>query len=298
MMDEIRLTEPEKDQMLDRILRRTPRRRRIPAKAMILAAALLVMVLSAGAVTVARNQGWVRFFSDESELPAVSAAEDGAVSGYGEFPTVSDYTRGLKEFVDFQFQSDPASEGTVLEAAQGGPEDGWTRMQSVLHRYTDPDDPAFVEEQVDSTYQADRLSDLSGVWNVGWDLAFLESHYEAVPESHLASLHRKPDEDQYWNARVMGEYEGNNGQIFNLQYKYEAGRVPSVQYEKTDDPWEYYTTDGVTVSISWHTSDTGNLRFWVTCDLGVSYLSMTGSRMEPEELHTLLDSLHLSGLPC
>ena len=64
-----------------------------------------------------------------------------------------------------------------------------------------------------------------------------------------------------------------------------------------DGYYEYYTTqDGVQVAIQVETSHTGKSMFWVTVYAGEIDFSMTGTQVELEELHAILDSLELSRL--
>lgn len=105
------------------------------------------------------------------------------------------------------------------------------------------------------------------------------------------------EEDDIFRAELVGEYQGEDGQIFNLQYTYEKGSAPADQYQLVDGYYEYYTTqDGVQAAIQMETSHTGKSMFWVTVYAGEIDFSMTGTQVELEELHTILDSLELSQL--
>ena len=104
------------------------------------------------------------------------------------------------------------------------------------------------------------------------------------------------EDDDAFHAELVGEYRGEDGQVFNLQYTYQKGSEPADQYQLVDGYYEYYTTrDGVQAAIQMETSHTGKSMFWVTVYAGEIDFSMTGTQVELEELQSDSDEpIHMS----
>ena len=256
-------------------------------------AALAAVLLVGSAAAVGVSQGWLHFFSSEEEiLEAALAGTDGGTAGYGIYGG-DDYSelQSIQEMADAAFAW--AAEGeTLIHQAQGTASDGWTRMWTEEYE----EDGQLLWE---TYYQSDGLAPLDALWDTELDLAWLEAHYTPVPDGGLADFRRTAGEDcgDAFRAELVGEYRGEDGQVFNLQYTYEKGSAPADQYQLVDGYYEYYTTqDGVQAAIQMETSHTGKSMFWVTVSAGEIDFYMTGTQVELEELHTILDSLKLSQL--
>lgn len=250
-------------------------------------AALAAVLLVGTAAAVGVSQGWVHFFSSEEILETTIAETDAGYYVYGG----ADYSelQSIQEMADAAFTW-AEERGTMVQQAQGTASDGWTRMWTEEYE----EDGQLLWE---TYYQADGLSPLDALWDTELDLAWLEAHYTPVSDGGLADFRRAAGEDDIFRAELVGEYQGEDGQIFNLQYTYEKGSAPADQYQLVDGYYEYYTTqDGVQAAIQMETSHTGKSMFWVTVYAGEIDFSMTGTQVELEELHAILDSLELSQL--
>lgn len=214
-------------------------------------------VLMASAAAAGSSQSWMRFFTSEAqaEQAAQAGAPDG-VAGYSLY-TGRDYNE--------HDMLDRASR--ILEAPPEG----------------------------DRCYQADRLSDLSGVWDTKLDLSWLEDRYEAVPGTHLAILRTEAGETEPFYVSVVGEYCGENGKRFNLQYCFDPQRQPGESCRVVSACEPYQTADGMTAILSTAQSETGKSVFWVDLECGRVTFAMHGTQMEPDEIKEILDSLALAG---
>ena len=296
-LDRVRFTEAGKSALTDALLaeQAEPARKRGRGPWMkrgaIAALAAVLLVGSAAAVGV--SQGWLHFFSSEEEIlqATVAGTEDGT-AGYGIYGG-DDYRelQSIQEMADAAFTW-AEEQGTLVQQAQGTASDGWTRMWTEEYE----EDGRLLWE---TYYQSDGLSPLDALWDTGLDLTWLEARYTPVPGGGLAGFRREAGKeyDDAFRAELVGEYQGEDGQIFNLQYTYQKGSAPVDEYQLVDGYYEYYTTqDGVQAAIQMETSHTGKSMFWVTVSAGEIDFYMTGTQVELEELHAILDSLELSGL--
>ena len=294
-LDRVRFTEAGKSALTDALLAAqavpAKQRGRGPWMKRSVAAALAAVLLVGTAAAVGVSQGWVHFFSSEEEiLETTIAGTDGGTAGYGIYGG-DDYgeLQSIQEMADAAFTW-AEERGTMVYQAQGTPSDGWTRTWTEEFE----EDGRLLWE---TYYQSDGLSVLDALWDTGLDLTWLEAHYTPVSDGGLADFRRAAGEDDIFRAELVGEYQGKDGQVFNLQYTYEKGSAPADQYQLVDGYYEYYTTqDGVQAAIQMETSHTGKSMFWVTVYAGEIDFSMTGTQVELEELHTILDSLKLSQL--
>ena len=269
-----------------------PKRRPVWGK--LLAVAAVAAVLTSTGLAVGVSQGWVRFFSSEEEVvQAAMAGAEGDTTGYS-VPSRNDYEelQSVGELANLRLESTLSEGETLVEQAQGTPSDGWTRMRTVEYEEDG-------RRLWDSDYQADGLPALNTLWNTGLDLTWLEEHYTPNTGAGLATFHREAGRELSGSfyAELIGEYRGEDGQIFNLQYVYVKGSKPLDQYRLAEGYCEYYTSqDGVQAAIQIETSHTGKSLFWVDVSMGEINFSMFGTQMELEEIRTLLDHLSLAQL--
>ena len=269
---------------------RRPRRRPVWGKLLAVAAAAAVLTTTGLAVGV--SQGWVHFFPSEEEVvQAAMAGAEGDTAGHS-VPSRNDYEelQSVGELADLRLESTLSEGETLVEQAQGTPSDGWTRMRTTEYE----EDGRLLW---DSHYQADGLAALTSLWDTGLELTWLEEHYTPNPGAGLATFHREAGEElaATFYAELIGEYSGEDGQIFNLQYVYEKGSEPLDQYRLAEEYYEYYTTkDGVQAAIQMETSHTGKSLFWVDVSMWKINFSMFGTQVELNEIHAILDSLELS----
>ena len=296
-LDRVRFTEAGKSALTDALLAEqaepAQKRGRGPWMKRGAIAALAAVLLVGTAAAVGVSQGWIHFFSSEEEIlqATVAGTEDGT-AGYGIYGG-DDYRelQSIQEMADATFTW-AEEQGTLVQQAQGTATDGWSRMWTEEYE----EDGRLLWE---TYYQSDGLSPLDALWDTGLDLTWLEARYTPVPSGGLAGFRREAGKeyDDAFRAELVGEYHGEDGQIFNLQYTYEKGSAPVDEYQLVDGYYEYYTTrDGVQAAIQMETSRTGKSMFWVTVSAGETDFSMTGTQVELEELHAILDSLELSGL--
>ena len=290
-LDRVRFTEAGKSALTDALLAEqavpAKQRGRGPWMKRGAIAALAAVLLVGTAAAVGVSQGWVHFFSSEEILETTIAETDAGYYVYGG----ADYSelQSIQEMADAAFTW-AEERGTMVYQAQGTPSDGWTRTWTEEFE----EDGRLLWE---TYYQADGLLPLDALWDTGLDLTWLEAHYTPVSDGGLADFRRAAGEDDIFRAELVGEYQGEDGQVFNLQYTYEKGSAPADQYQLVDGYYEYYTTqDGVQAAIQMETSHTGKSMFWVTVYAREIGFSMTGTQVELEELHAILDSLKLSQL--
>ena len=268
-------------------------RRRGPAWGKAAAAVALAAVLTTTALAVGVSQGWVHFFrSEEDVVQAAISGTEGDTAGHSSYGG-DDYEelQSIQEMADIRLEALDEGE-TVVAQAQGTPSDGWTRM-----RTTECEENGRL--RWNTNYQADALSALNALWDTGLDLTWVEERYEPNPGASLATFHRAAGKEltASFYAELIGEYRGEDGQIFNLQYIYRRGSEPVDQYRLVDGYCEYYTTrDGVQAAIVMETSHTGKSVFWVTVSAGETRLYLGGTQVELEEIHAILDHLDLASL--
>ena len=296
-LDRVRFTEEGKSALTEALLieRAAPaeKRGRGPWMKRGVAAALAAVLLVGSAAAVTVSQGWLHFFTSEEEILQAAMVEvEGDTAGYGIYGG-ADYEnlQSIQEMADAAFAW-AEEQGTLVQQAQGTPADGWTRMWT--EEYEEDG-----QQLWETYYQADGLSPLDALWDTGLDMTWLEERYTPVSDGGLAAFRRAAGEedDDAFRAELVGEYRGEDGQVFNLQYTYQKGSEPADQYQLVDGYYEYYTTrDGVQTAIQMETTHTGKSMFWVTVYAGEIDFSMTGTQVELEELHAILDSLELSQL--
>ncbi len=148
---------------------------------------------------------------------------------------------------------------------------------------------------VETRYQAERASDYTSLWGL-WDLSWLEERYTANPHGTFARTITYRDELRFLG--IHGEYQDGETQ-FNLGYSWDGSFVHKDEYRVAGNKefTELYTTaDGVEVFIEMDTSGTGKSVFWAGVYGGYNSFSMFGTQMGLDDLHDILDSLHLSFL--
>ena len=278
-----------------------PEKRPVPGRRrgrrlVVLAAAALLLIACTGAAALTLSQGRIFFFDNEEDLIAAATsaaqAQGSDTAGYGAYGR-DDYDReDMLERVRIRLEGDSEDIVEVLAQAQGTPEDGWTRMRTVRSWWGD----VLCEG---SCYQGDSLSSLAGVWSIPWELDWLEEHYQARPGAHLADVRRDAATGEVIYVDAVGEYEGENGVIFNLQYLYQPGADFGDEFmltQGTELTEQYETRDGAVAAIAMAETETGKTFFWVDCRWGDLIFSMAGTQLELEDIHAIVDSLNLSAL--
>lgn len=291
MMEQIKFTDEEKERFMENLENRRKARSRKPGRKVVVlavAAALMAAAMGAGLAVV---QGRMTYYTDRKEA-------ENAVGPYGYYDNTEEgnrYDYSEEELPNHVARtagpfSDVALWHEEMEYAQGGPEDGWTNLATGLY---DSEEEGLVR---DTWYAGDCLSDLSGVWDTGLDMAWLDGHYQAEAEAHYMMTRAAVDAQTPHYAEVQGQYRGDEEQTFRIWYQYDASYTPQDFVELTEY-YEYYVTqDGVRVPIEMHHSETGKTLFTASLELSRIRFAVIGTQMEIEELHTLLDGLCLSTL--
>ena len=252
------------------------------------AAVCAALVVTAGAATFVSRQARINFF-DSYEEAADAARRDGPGADNGVIgfliQDLEDYDEMGGLDMERWWNGEPGQ--TLVEEADGGPEDGWTARRVFQGRFGD-------QTYLFHKYKAERLSDLNNLWDV-WDTAWLEEHYTFSPETLYAEqmeLDGAPD-----RLTLIGEFRGQGGAVFNIQYSWRAGQAlgdQSYLREGLDHHEVYTTADGVEATIMTATTHSGKTAFWVNAIFGYGNFSMFGNEVELDELYPILDSLHLS----
>lgn len=157
--------------------------------------------------------------------------------------------------------------------------------------------PGEAEGEVEEYYQGNSLSGLARVWDPGWDLAWVEETYRFQKGTGLLIQHIPAGEDEPGYARFVGEFRGTWGREFSLEYHYRKGTEPADSTILVHGDYEYWPTeDGVTVGIHWENTTWGRKRFWASWSGPEVRFDLGGSGLSRDEIHQILNSLHLSSL--
>ena len=289
MMEQIKLTDEEKERIMENIENKTTARGRRPGrKLVVLAVAVALMIVAMGA-GLAVVQGRMTYFTDKEEA-------EHAVGPHGYYDNTDEGARFDYSEQDLpnhvasttQEHSSVASWHEDTEYTEGGPEDCWTKRVTGLY---DSEEEGLVR---DTWYRGDNLSNLSGVWDTGLDMAWLDGHYQAEADAHYVMTRAAVDAQAPYYVEVEGQYRGNEDQVFRIWYQYHTEYTPHDFAELTEYYEHYVTKDGVTVPIEMHHSETGKTLFTASLELNKIRFAVIGTQMEIEELHTLLDNLNLS----
>lgn len=299
MMEQIKLTDEEKGRIMDNIeSKHTNRSRRPGRKAAVLAIAAVLIIAAMGA-GVAWRQVSVHFIRDLDELDAMGNNRAATGINMSERQYHYDDSDIYPEGYDWVIDHGKMSYDLALEITEGGPGDCWTRhrMRVMEGRYAG----GRGIDVRDDIYRGDSLARLGELWDVGWDLSWVDTHYEARPNA-LAQFRTDVDRGAPRYSSFSGAYQGEDGQDFILSYeRHTEADIYDVDYVYTNDYTEQYVTrDGVSVSIVMGDNQSGEPMFeaevWYNLNPGYVRFNLTGVYMEPDEIHTLLDSLHLSNL--
>lgn len=293
-LDSLQFSDEAKERMMNNLIKQKeqkPAKRRgvRPLRAGLIAAAVCAaLAVTAGAATLVSRQAKINFFdSYEEALAAARQDEPGVDNGIYGFSTqdLEDYDE--LESLNMERWWNGELGQTLVEEADGGPEDGWTARRVFQGRFGN-------QTYLFHKYKAERLSDVNRLWDV-WDTTWLEEHYTFAPETLYAEqmeLDGAPS-----RLTLIGEFRGQEGAVFNIQYSWRADLALGDQNylrEGLDHHEVYTTADGVEVTIMTATTNTGKTAFWADAIFGHGNFSMFGNEVEMNELYTILDSLHLS----
>lgn len=187
----------------------------------------------------------------------------------------------MKQRADF-ILSTKREDTFLITEAEGSPADGWSRMR--VEQY-------WGEPLQEKTYQGNSLSAMGRLWDVGWDLSWLEENYEAVPDTGLVIIQTPIGAENPNYVSFVGAYQGKDGRQFNLQYVYRKGIGKAQSSLFLENYQTYNAADGASVTVV-----TADNVTWVEFTLSDIRFDMYCNDIEPDELHTILDSLHLSNL--
>ena len=273
---------------------RPARRRRLHGRTLVLAAAVAAVATAAcAAVSLTLRQSDVHFFDSVEDMRQAAlekhpATEAFGVSHYGGAdyldltPCSVDWwwdDANLSGFGDNAMLLEDAAEGSVRRRVVRYEEDGRT-----------------VEE---TGYRSAKQSGLAAyVPGQTWDTAFLEERYTATEDADLY-IARDAKTQAMQRFSTGGEYTGAGDVIFNLTYSYDSGIEWEDMYEYVEDSRSYelyQTADGVTVAVQMGASHTGKAMYWASLYSGHVDFQFFGTELTLDELHELLDSLHLSSI--
>lgn len=280
-------------QRLESLPPRGTGRRRI-RKVVLLAAAAVLLTACAGAAVVTLKQNRIFYFDTLEQ--AGQAANEGAAAAGASTAAVG-VQDGLPEYpgaqeVDLETgMSFYQGEGEeVLEHAYGTAEDGWREMFAAQ---TD----ALVVEQ----YKADRLSGLLELWpmEVMPDLVALEEEYPPIPGCQSSYSQKSRETGNLRYLGFYGDFQGPDEGQFSLDWTFHPVGQAGDQYVVAtglDKVEEYETADGAMADIQWDTAPSGKTVFRAEVSYGYVSFTMTGTQMEVEAVHAILDGLELSQL--
>ena len=293
MMEQIRLTDEEKKRIMENIENKYAGKGRRPVRRLFLlgiAAALLVMSAGAAATTV-KKQARIYFFDTTDE--ALEAAESAVrASGRKDLAPTCVYMKNIHDYIQptaMDMEMWMSLFDTVLQKELGGPEDSWNEMFQVQDG-----------DQYITAYAADSILDLDFLWpEDAPHLSFsrLNEHCQAVPGCGIYSVHHDLNHNTTWET-LSGSYRGEGDAVFGLELVYHPRELSRDTYMvlsiQTVD--EYVTKDGVVVTIQQAPTVSGEHYFQVDVSCGYFTFKMAGIEMSLDEIHEILDSLHLSSL--
>lgn len=294
MMEQIRLTDEEKERIMKNIEHKTTTQSRRPGRKLVVlavAAALIIAAMGAGLMTW--RQIPTNFIRTDEELEEVGIAYDDVFSGYA---FNMDFMLSTNDWV---IEHSKQSYDLSLEIIQGGPDDGWTRMRTSVMDGSVTDCGTVRHDN----YQGDSLSKLGELLDVGWDVSWLEEHYEPLPGGHLAIIRTHMDTEIPCFRSLDGLYQGEDGVQFCLSFERctEGEWVDTWNVYTRNYTEQYMTQDGAAVDIIMGNDKLeqpmfeASLRYKLNPE-GYALFRLDGIYMDLDEIHSLLDSLSLSNL--
>ncbi|MCI7472124.1 MAG: hypothetical protein MSB10_00340 [Clostridiales bacterium] len=273
----------EQEKLAKKVGRKSVRR---VGRTALAAAVVCALVTAAGAVGIAISQSRVHFFDDEQEL-LQQAEEDGG--GYYTTCLGGDFDPAQLVKENEQNWNNYAG-GTLLEERQGGETDGWTAMRAFGFQKGETACRAEL-------YQSEKLSNLNGLWTTpGWDVSWLEEHYEAIPGTCLYQSETDLERDDLVYQSFIGGYQREDGASFTLSYSW-FSQAKQVEDRYFLGEGENYTTqDGVTVAITMVTTESGQRQFWAELFSGHMVWTMHGAGLTLEEIQEVADHMGLAVL--
>lgn len=268
-----------------------PPRRRFYRRTLALAAAAAAFAtVAVAAVSLTLRQNHVFYFDSIEELhrAELSAHPDTELFGVS-FYSGADYLDLDGSAKDWWWEHSATGDDAALieETETEG-------VRQRLFRYEE-DGTVFEEKACRSAVQSALAAYIPGQ---ALDTAWLEAHYTANGDADLYIV-RDAGTHAVRRFSAGGEYTGENGVIFNIEYSYDAEIEWEDQYEYMEDgrTYELYqTADGVTVAIVTGTSRTGKAMYWASLYAGHNDFQLFGTALTLDDLHALLDSLSLSVL--
>ena len=184
----------------------------------------------------------------------------------------------------------------LVEEIAGTARDGWTAKRVFKSDLSSTSYGLRLGQTYEEIrYQAERASDYGSLWSL-WDLSWLEGRYAANSWGTFARTITCGDKLRF--LALGGEYQDGETR-FNIGFSWNSSFVHGDEYRVAGNQEfaELYTTrDGVEAAIEMDTSKTGKSVFWVNVWNGHNFFDMSGTQMELDELHDILDSLNLSAL--
>ena len=263
-------------------------------KIVLLVAVAVLLTACAGAAGVILKQNRIFYFDSQQQV--AQAADEGAAATGASTAAVG-VQDGLPEYpgaqeADLEVRmSFYQGEGeAVLEHAFGAPGDGWTEM------FTAQDDSLVIQQ-----YKADLLSGLLEVWPMEQapDLAALEEVYAPVPGCQSTYIQTSRENGKLRYLGLYGDFLGPEGGEFSLEWLFHPVGKAGDQYvvaNGLDKVEDYEMADGAIANIQWDTVTSGKSVFRAEVSYGYAGFTMTGTQMDEETVHTILDSLELSKL--
>lgn len=273
--------------------RKTTLRSRVSVIAAV-AAVMMVLVLSAGAVAVQlfRNDVVV---SGEDDIPAPTF-HTGAPGGYviskpsGEPPaTLEEMIASARMFTE-EWDSEESINGGIYGYSQWDTLEVLSSDPTLRTRRIGRKDGA---EKLEHTAEdpTNLLDTLTG--NITFDLAWMNDHYDFVPDANMTSLIcDKSGSLVIEFFRALYAKKDGTGYV-DLSFDYIAQADYFGQAYVLEDSYEtayYYTSaDGLEYLI---TMDNGNV--WVECRTSHASISMRGAYLTTTEVEDILDNLSIA----
>lgn len=293
MMEQIRLTDEEKERIMENIENKYAGKGRKSVHRLFLlgvAAALLVMSVGAAAVN-AKKQARIYFFDTTDE--ALEAAESAVrASGREDLAVTYSVMKNIHDYIEptpIDMEKWKSLFDTVLRHELGSPEDSWNEMLQVRDG-----------NQYINAYTADSMSDLDFLWPEDaphLSFSWLEEHYQPVLGCGNYGVHCDLSFYKTWEY-LSGSYRGEGDAVFGMELIYHPQELPQDTYMvlSIQTVEEYTTKDGVVVTIQ--QAPTFSREHYFCAELSCGYFSfhMAGIEMSLDEIHEILDSLNLSAL--
>ena len=157
-----------------------------------------------------------------------------------------------------------------------------------------------IDGKIEAGYVYPKLSDAFKDQNIGIDLSYIEANYPTLWSEKACQLcYDSKDADTFSQGAFFASYRNEGSQAVSVQYEVSdiANEDDYIFAEAYDSIGAYTTADGVTLTITGETADSGYAITYarLITEYGDFILTLRGDFSEKES-HAIYDSLNLSSI--